>query len=591
MLQFFTALHMKRNPKIRRYVGALTLAAVAILTAAVPAIAQNERPVLKIDRFEPDTLELDAGSEAFVLLYGTALDELTEARIIIGGNDAVGIVGTLATAEGAGITSRVLRLTSAADAAPGRYRIQLRAGRGIVATMARMDLIVVEPDLTPSIVEALFDERVIENVPLRVRVRTSCPAGLAQVRATIDKLVVEAQPLPADPTVAELELPALGAGQRTVELVAIDVDGRRSEPLRRSIDIASVVADLRISGISLKPPVAHAGQSVGAFVAVANSGTAPAVFAPGAVLLTWNIDAGENREFTVGRETLIAPGLEHVFGPLIFEVEQAGSHPISVSVDPIGLIEESNESNNSVVQQVVVGPRRHPDLTIVGVEFDPPTPSFGSSFRAQVRVMNQGSGDAAIFPPDRILAADGFHELRAGPQAMILGPSQTTQFEVSVQPEHVTTGEQRWIFNVDPDNHVAESVEDNNSFIATATLATTGTALPDLVVDTATPRPADPAVAGAVFLVLGIRNIGTVEAVFPAGHRFYEIDGPMGAVIPIITQTPQRIAPGKTLGMRTVDFAFETSGSHKLTISLDPEEVVAESDESNNLSWVTIDVK
>jgi hypothetical protein len=575
---------------VRRLSRLLALGAIAIALSVGPAFSQDSRDTLNIERFEPEHLQIEAGHEAFVLLHGRALHEATEARIIKGGTDAVGIVGTLATAESASATVRVLRITTSTETPPGRYRAQLRVGRGIVATMARFDLTVTEPNLAPAILDALFDETATQNKSIRIRVRTSSVAPLAHVLATMGSQVVEAKPLARDPRIAEVEFTTTEVGQQTIELIAVDTAERRSEPVVRTIEIREAIADLTIRSIELKPATPHAGQSVGAFVTIANTGTADVNLGSSSVLLTWNVDGKAGREFAIGRETLIEAGHERVYGPLIFEVEQAGSHPVEVTLDPMNLVTERDKANNTLVEHLAVGPRQHPDLTITGVEFDPPRPSANSPFRVQVRIMNQGSATATIFPPDLIVKADGFRELRAGPQAMVLPPARITLVTLHPLPESSVAGAHRWTFHIDPDNRVAESVEDNNSYLGGITLGTDQVALPDLVVESAAIRPEAPKTGDAMFIVLGIKNVGTTDAVIPAGHMFYELAGPMGRVIPILTQTVERIAPGKVRGMRTVDFAIATPGTHSISIQLDPQRAINEVTEANNVKNIPVTV-
>jgi hypothetical protein len=578
-----------------RIVGVLLLAAATIAIRSGTVDAQtgpdDDRAALKVTAFEPNRVDVEAGQTAIVLLHGTSLHELTEARFISGGTDAVGIVGTLASVDGSSAAVRVLRLAVAINAKPARYRVQLRVGRGIVATMARFDLTVTAPDLSPSIIDALFEDPVIENKPIRIRVRTASAEGLAHVRATMGEQTIEAPALQRDTRIAEFELKATGVGQRDIELVAVDVAGRTSEPLRRSIEIVPAIADLSVRSVRLDPEQPYAGQNVGAFVTVANTGTADVSIARGAVLLAWTVNDRDEREFAVGRDTTIEAGHERVYGPLIFEVQQAGSHPVNIRLDPSNAIVERDETNNEMTRLLAVGPSQHPDLTIVAVTFNPPQPSVNAPFVARVRIMNQGSAGATIFPPDRILAADGFEELRAGPQALVLPPGGLTELEVRPYPETNVAGMHRWTFHIDPDNRIGESVEDNNSYFAATKIGTSEPAVPDLVLESAMVRPDQPKVGAPMFLVLGVKNVGSVAVVLPAGYQAYEVYGPMGTVVPVRTQMVERLAPGQAYGMRTVDFTIDAAGSHDLQIRVDPLNSILEGNERNNTSSISVAVQ
>jgi subtilase family serine protease len=214
-----------------------------------------------------------------------------------------------------------------------------------------------------------------------------------------------------------------------------------------------------------------------------------------------------------------------------------------------------------------------------------------SPFVAHARVTNQGSAPATIFPPNLVVVAQGFSDAQAGPHAIVIPPGES--YDVTLYPVADTyeEGLQRWTFTVDPGGHVNESVESNNTYVASVIMNADEGPDADLVLERADVKPAQPRAKEAMFLVLGVRNNGEREILIPTGYQFYEITGPMGRVIPILTQTPERMSSGRTLGMRTVDFAIDTPGEHTLTIRLDPGGLITESDEANNISTMTIRVK
>jgi hypothetical protein len=164
----------------------------------------------------------------------------------------------------------------------------------------------------------------------------------------------------------------------------------------------------------LKPATPYAGQSVGAFVTVANAGTIAATLPARMRLLKWQFADNEERSFALAEEVKIDRNSARIFGPLVFRVEQGGGHPVRVDLDPDGVVTESDETNNTHTHIIDVAPGQYPDLTISRVQFDPPHPTVMSPFVAHARVTNQGSAPATIFPPNLVVVAQGFSDAQAG---------------------------------------------------------------------------------------------------------------------------------------------------------------------------------
>jgi hypothetical protein len=569
---------------------------MAMLLSAGIAWAQPIEPPqspgrLHVARFEPMRIDVAKGEDAFVLIHGEGLEQLTEARMLRDGVEAESIEVTLADNKGRDTAVRILRISVGANAEPERYRVQLLAGRGVVATTATFDLTVIDASLVPHVESVKIADSAVRGVPLRVRVHAAAPRGLASVRVQSGEVWTQGQPDPRDPQIVDLGITFEESGPHELWVVAEDRDGRTGPPWSTTIEVLDPVADLLVDEITLKPEHPYAGQSVGAFVTVANRGSVKATLPARTRLLEWRFDDTEERSFALAEEVVIESDHVRIFGPLVFRVDQGGSRPVHVVIDPDQAVLESDEDNNTFTRIIDVAPGQYPDLTISRVEFDPAPPSVNGPFVARTRVTNQGSATATIFPPNLVLVATGFADVQAGPQAVVIAPGDSLDFVMQPVEPLTEPGLRRWTFTVDPGSHVAESAEGNNTYIASAIVSANRGASADLVLDHVEVRPAEPKANEPMFLILGIRNAGDREVLIPAGFQFYELTGPMGRVIPILTQTAERLAPGKARGMRTVDFAIATPGAHQVTIRLDPNGLVAEGDEANNITTRTIVVK
>ena len=109
-------------------------------------------------------------------------------------------------------------------------------------------------------------------------------------------------------------------------------------------------------------------------------------------------------------------------------------------------------------------------------------------------------------------------------------------------------------------------------------------AKPDLVVSKVTFTPANPTTAEEIYILIEVKNQGTVPADFPGG-TFWEASLPGGGGIGG-SKNPCSIAPGETVtgGGRLAASGKLAAGTYAVRVVADPENKVAEANETNNES-------
>jgi hypothetical protein len=140
----------------------------------------------------------------------------------------------------------------------------------------------------------------------------------------------------------------------------------------------------------------------------------------------------------------------------------AGAYEIVFTVDPEDVVDESDEQNNTRRLLMTVREAEKPDLLITSIWLDPPDAKASSDFRIVVRIKNQGRAPAVF----RRAAIRKVIVRCAGmvyclPLGLTLGPGE--MHDCRIVPERIEAGSFNWTFRVDPDDHVVESDEGNNS--------------------------------------------------------------------------------------------------------------------------------
>jgi subtilase family serine protease len=254
-------------------------------------------------------------------------------------------------------------------------------------------------------------------------------------------------------------------------------------------------------------------------------------------------------------------------------VAKAGITSVRIIVDPNNRIAERDERNNeTAVSMPTIGV---PELEIIALELAPARPAEGDVVRVTAKVRNNGaplkSGFTVAFYVDDTLI---YNEPSPQPN---LGRGE--EMEVS-QYFRYTRTQQVAKAIVDPNNAILETDETNNSLeIPIIPLG----AAPDLLVTKITINPQQPQAGSWVTFSAEVKNQGDICSDIPV--RFI-VDG-----TPITTVTIPMLKAGATVTVTTVNSGWRAQiGSHTVTVVIDPEGKLAESNKDNNTSTIDFQI-
>ncbi|MGE3180126.1 MAG: CARDB domain-containing protein [Phycisphaerae bacterium] len=298
----------------------------------------------------------------------------------------------------------------------------------------------------------------------------------------------------------------------------------------------------------------------------------------------------------------------------------AGTYPVWAWIDCISNIPETNETNNKLMRELVVG---RPDLTIQSMVASTLSPQTGQQFTIDVVVQNCGSAvsNEAILSLLESENSDSLIEFACGSTPMFTIPAlqpnatATHQFTLSLSEARTYY---LWSY-VDACFNNAEAREDNN--YAGIQVNGTGTLnAADLIIESITANPLRPVEGAWVEFTATVRNAGTQHTGLfyvsdfslpewpPANPPSFSVSSPpnpnsgtvvtgvvyIGTPCTQISREVMNLAPGATT---TVQFwrNYNNSGTQRFVASADacgaaPSYRVFEASEENNELSIMIEV-
>ncbi len=211
-----------------------------------------------------------------------------------------------------------------------------------------------------------------------------------------------------------------------------------------------------------------------------------------------------------------------------------------------------------------------PDLTVTGLDWSPAAPNERDEVTVNATVRNAGTAASAATTTD--VTVEG---RQAGSAAVpALDPGESA--EVAVATGTHAAGSYAVAAVVDPRDTVAELDDTNNSRAATDRLVVDRAPGPDLEVRSLTTDPAHPAVGAEVSFTVAVHNRGTSDA--PAGTVTR-----VQAGTTTLDGTTGRIAAGATVNVPIAGTWKAAGGGVTLTATADATDLVAETNENNNV--------
>jgi len=245
-------------------------------------------------------------------------------------------------------------------------------------------------------------------------------------------------------------------------------------------------------------------------------------------------------------------------------VAQEGSHHLEAIADFLDQVRESDETNNeeSLVYQTAT-----PDLIIDTITWSPEDPDEYEQVTFTITIKNQGSGKA----PDSLI----LYYINDEPQASaIVAPMAVNSTITKYYYETFETGMQTFKAIIDADNEIIESDETNNELSSPLP-----SIAPDLTIVDISWTPETPLIAHRVAFSVEVKNQG--KTAVGQTILYFQIDD----VYETYQEMPP-IAAGATTN-KNISWTSQAASS-EVTATIDIENVIAESNESNNAKTETV---
>jgi subtilase family serine protease len=246
---------------------------------------------------------------------------------------------------------------------------------------------------------------------------------------------------------------------------------------------------------------------------------------------------------------------------------QAGFHDVKAIADSKQMISESDESNN---EKTVDLPALVPDLIIQNITCSPASPSIADRVTTAVTIKNQGKSQATYLY--LYLYIDDAKKYQQILSLVDAGDTVTGTFTWTAKADKHTLK-----VVVDGENDVDESNESNN--VKTTTVTCSSTPASDLVVKDIDWSPENPSVEDTVTFTVTIKNHSS-DQVDSLDVDYYIDDNYQTSV------SIESISAGDTA---TTTFTWTAqAGFHNFEAVADPNNKIAESDETNNEKTVAL---
>ena len=255
----------------------------------------------------------------------------------------------------------------------------------------------------------------------------------------------------------------------------------------------------------------------------------------------------------------------------------SGEHALSVVIDPVDTIAESNESNNTTSLAVTVtGPSAsQPDLQIESITATPTAPIANENVDVKLSLIN--TGGAITGSSVDITIADNSNVLHTFTLTDI-GEGQRVNLTLTTT---LAEGSHAIAAVADANGAVSESDETNNTQQLSLSVPTTATP-PDLVISELTVSPGALNAGDAATVLVTVQNAGTQDAE-NVTVRLTNNGLPMGSDLSVA-----QLYGGQSASFQ-IQTAF-TAGTKQIQATADPDNAVGESNETNNTLATSISV-
>ncbi len=324
----------------------------------------------------------------------------------------------------------------------------------------------------------------------------------------------------------------------------------------RSVAVVANMPDLVIDSVTWSPPDLPVGQDATFTLKIHNIGTQPVPL----TRLAYYVD-----DVMAGYVDVPPLAADGVVNQSLTWPISSGEHVIEFVTDSTDLVEEIDEENNTKILTLPL-----PDLVVTDLSPSPAAPVIGDTVTLTVTLTNEGQSTTQATVLSGRLDEETTQTLPVAPLAPGATVSKTYQWQA-------TGGTHTFSVAADVTNTTIESDETNNYRSVEVTTRT-----PDLTVGELGWSMPNPLVNDTVDLSANITNIGDDTAL--PSKLVYQIDDGE----PLTGDVPE-LAAGES-------FAFTATEDldpkpHTFSITLDPEDALWETDETNNSANLTFNSK
>ena len=363
-----------------------------------------------------------------------------------------------------------------------------------------------------------------------------------------------------------------------------------------SITVAPPGVDLVMQQEQLYPSSTVAGNSLSLSAYIYNQGTTTASSSTAGFYLSTNtiFDAADVLLSTSTGGPLAANASSYRSAyPVVPVGTAAGSYYVLYVADPANVVSETNETNNVrslplTVQAATI------DLTIQSAYLSPTSTAPGGTTSASCYLYNQGNALASPATVGYYLSTDAVLDaadvLMGNTTGSVYGGSYSSRYATLTVPTGTAVGTYYVLFVADYLNQIVETNENNN--LATATLQVVAPGV-DLTITQAYVTPYNTAPGNTINTSCYIQNTGNTTASSSAVGYYLSTDQVFSANDVLMLNSP-----GGTLGANQYSSRYDspvvpastTPGYYYVLFVADPLNVVAETNENNNVASQPIQV-
>ncbi|MDN4165647.1 CARDB domain-containing protein [Cytophagales bacterium LB-30] len=274
--------------------------------------------------------------------------------------------------------------------------------------------------------------------------------------------------------------------------------------------------------------------------------------------------------------------------------EQAtGSYQLLLVADPEDNIVETNESNNFLSRSLTITQAVLPDLAINQIN-SASSVQAGDSLYIQLQVANLAAGYAAASTIKVLLQNNEMnYDLATISLAEVPGLVSGTLDSLLSIPLEVAAGTYDILVEIDFDNEVEESNEDNNTL--TRTLMVISAPAHDLSIDNASLSRNDLSTSTSASLTVNVSNAGANLAPETQVTVFLSEDGNLDASdLAVLSLSVPRLEASQSRSLNgtvAIPESYQALGAHSLILVLDADALSNDANRDNNVSSLSITIE